>query len=27
LLGMMLLVTLNDLASFGLWRGLSRLIG
>ncbi len=27
LLGLMLLVTINDLGSFGLWRGLSRLIG
>ena len=27
LLGLMLLVTVNDLGSFGLWRGLSRLIG
>jgi regulator of sigma E protease len=27
LLGLMVLVTLNDLASFGLWRDLSRLIG
>jgi len=27
LLGLMLLVTINDLDSFGLWRGLSRLIG
>jgi regulator of sigma E protease len=27
LLGLMLLVTINDLSSFGLWRGLSRLIG
>lgn len=27
LLGLMFLVTFNDLASFGLWRGLSRLIG
>jgi regulator of sigma E protease len=27
LLGLMVLVTINDLGSFGLWRGLSRLIG
>ncbi len=27
LLGLMALVTINDLSSFGLWRGLSRLIG
>lgn len=27
LLGLVVLVTFNDLASFGLWRGLSRLIG
>ena len=27
LLGVMVLVTINDLSSFGIWRGLSRLIG
>jgi regulator of sigma E protease len=27
LLGVLVLVTFNDLGSFGLWRGLSRLIG